>query len=413
MYRKFLALLFVVSLGQVTWSASFDEVSETLARAEALYYEADFNKSIELLLRVDKLLQPQADHLQDKVSVKLQLALAYIGLNDNAHGKVYLRELYALDPDYVVDTQRFSPKVVVLAEQAKTEQDEVRCRTVGSDAERQLGMGNAEAVMRLVGPNQGKCAGLASIAASAADLATKAGIDAYKKGEMVDAVEKFRTALQLNSAHELATQYMELTQSKLQLNAERVLLEWRKDFDGGEFVLAATAYRRLVSVSGPAAINQVRAEYRKTLTDLVESWNEACANNDASTMEKIRLRVTELLPEPSIGEDILAKMTTCTSTGCIQMNPQLALARLRSRVDPDFSPTVRSQIKVSPITVRVKLRISATGDVSASEPQGGNALLYSALLNAVDRWKFSPAIVQGEARCVDTEIPIVITLKGN
>src|SRR5215467_3824047 len=147
MYRKFLALLFVVSLGQVTWSASFDEVSETLARAEALYYEADFNKSIELLLRVDKLLLPQADHLQDKISVKLQLALAYIGLNDNAHGKNYLRELYALDPDYVVDTQRFSPKVVVLAEQAKTEQDEVRCRTVGSDAERQLGLGNAEAVM--------------------------------------------------------------------------------------------------------------------------------------------------------------------------------------------------------------------------------------------------------------------------
>jgi len=127
-------------------------------------------------------------------------------------------------------------------------------------------------------------------------------------------------------------------------------------------------------------------------------------------MEDVRHQVNELLPDTTFVADILEKMTMCAHTGCIQMTSQLALARLRTRVDPEFSPYIRAQIKVSPITVRVKARISEKGDVVSSEPQGGNAILYGPIRTAFDRWKFSPAIVQNEARCVETEIPIVITL---
>jgi tetratricopeptide (TPR) repeat protein len=412
MLRNILTFLVIVSLAPTALAAAVDEISETLMRAEGLYYEAEFTKSIELLLRLDQQLRPQSDHSQEKITVKLQLALGYIGLNDSSEAKAHFRDLFALEPDYSVDPQRFSPKVVALAEQAKAEQTEIRCRTVSTDAERQFGAGNTEAVMRLVASNQAKCSGLAPIAANTADLLFKQGLDAYRKAQISDALQKFRWALQLQPRHELAAQYVELTESKLQLDADRTVLAWRKNFDAGEFVLAAKDYRQLVAVSSPDTVNQVRAEYRKALSGLVESWNRACASNDVVTLEKIRARVTELMPEPSLGEDVLDRLT-CTHTGCIQMSAQLALMRLKTRVDPDFPAFVRAQIKVSPVTVRVKTRISETGDVTASEPQGGNAILYNAVRAAVDRWKFSPAIVQGEARCVDTEIPIVISVKEN
>src|SRR5215471_11402558 len=129
MFRKIVVMLCGICAALSAWSMPLDEISETLARAEALYYEADFTKSIELLSRVDKLLRPQPDRQQEKVNVKLHLALGYIGLNDNNQAKVYFRELYALDPDYVIDPQQFSPKVIQFAERAKIEQNEIRCKT--------------------------------------------------------------------------------------------------------------------------------------------------------------------------------------------------------------------------------------------------------------------------------------------
>jgi tetratricopeptide (TPR) repeat protein len=413
MFRRMLALLFVVTVSRPAWSAPpTDEVSETLERAEALYYQADFAKSIELLLRVDELLRSQQDHLQDKINVKLQLALAYVGLNDNTQAKRYFGELYALDSDHPIDPQMFSPKIIQLADQARTEQDELRCRTSLTDAERQLGIGNAEGVRQLITTRQAKCSALAALAPRTADLFLKGGLEAYKKAQMVDALHMFRSAVQLNPKLELASQYIDLTQDKLQLDADRVLIAWRKDFAAGEFGGAAKDYRQLLAVSSTETMNDVRSEYRKALTALVEAWNRACAASDAPKMEEIRQRVNELLPDLSIGEDILSKMTSCTPTGCVQMNSAIALARLKSRVDPEFPAFVRSQVKGS-VTVRVKTRINEKGEVISSEAVSGNPILFNGVRAAVDRWKFIPTLLQGEPRCVDSEIPIVITFTAN
>ena len=70
--------------GRFTFGASVD-VSDALAHAEAFYYEAQFNKAIDLLLPVDELLGAEKEQLDEKMEVKLQLALAYVGLNDTAH----------------------------------------------------------------------------------------------------------------------------------------------------------------------------------------------------------------------------------------------------------------------------------------------------------------------------------------
>src|SRR5262245_56478696 len=155
--RRLVKLLIIVSVTRFVWSTPSDELSEMLARAEALYYEADFEKSVELLLRADQLLQQRAAQPKERADVKLQLALGFIGLNDSARAKSYLSEVYALDTDYLIDPHMFSPKVIRLAEEAKAENNELRCRSLFDDAQRQLGSGNADAVVKLIGSSKAKC----------------------------------------------------------------------------------------------------------------------------------------------------------------------------------------------------------------------------------------------------------------
>src|SRR5207237_2102123 len=98
-----------------------DDFKDALAHAEALYYEARFNDSIQLLMRIDDQLGQNSSRRQEKAATKLQLALSHIGLNDIDKAKAFLRELFDVDPDYPLDPQEFSPKVVALAVDAKKE----------------------------------------------------------------------------------------------------------------------------------------------------------------------------------------------------------------------------------------------------------------------------------------------------
>jgi tetratricopeptide (TPR) repeat protein len=411
MSRNVLVLLIIASVSRSSWSTPSDDPSEMLARAEALYYEADFAKSVELLLQADELLRPESGRLREKTDVKLQLALGFIGLNDSDRAKAYLAQLYAIDPDHRIDPQLFSPKVIRLADEVRAEQNELRCRSVLDEAQRQLGAGNSDALVKLIGSHQTKCSGLAALNPKVAGVVFKEGLEAYKKGQMTEALQKFRASIVLEPEHELAAQYVELTERKLEVTADRALLAWRKNFNAGDFALAARDYHELISVSSSNAIEEIRMEYRRALSVLVDSWHRACANDEAPRMEELRTRVNALLPEPSFAEDILAKMTTCKHTGCIQMNSQQALARLKTRVDPQFPSYLISQFRGVPITVRVKARIDESGSVASTETQGGNPILYSAIRTAVDQWKFTPAVVQGESRCIETEIPVVINVK--
>src|SRR5262245_39999038 len=190
-FRNILALSIIVSGSGSAWSIPADEPSEMLARAQALYFEADFAKSIELLLRADELLQQQSGRQQEKTEVKLQLALGFIGLNDTTRAKAYLEELYALDADHRIDPQIFSPKVIRLAEEAKATQSEVRCKSLSDETQRQLSAGNSAAVVKLIGSSRSNCSALTLLYPKAAELFYKEGLDAYKKAQMEGALQKF------------------------------------------------------------------------------------------------------------------------------------------------------------------------------------------------------------------------------
>jgi hypothetical protein len=266
-------------------------------------------------------------------------------------------------------------------------------------------------VLDLIGSMKLKCSGLSTLEPELAEVLYKTGFEAYKRGDLSTALQNFQTTLRLAPKHELATQYTELTQSKLQVNADRLFIQWQKNFDSHEFGKAGADYRHLVSFNDEAntqLISQAKTEYRKALNGMVESFNKACMMSDTAGMETIRTQISELLPEPAFGEDILGRMTTCTKNGCLQMSSPLAMARLKVRVNPDISPALQNFIRGTQLSVRVKARIDESGNVSVSETQGTNPSVNSAVKTAVEKWKFTPILDQNGSRCVDTEIPIVI-----
>src|SRR5436190_19277915 len=318
MYRYIMTVFVILSSAIAAQATPADEIADILTRAESLYFEAKFRDAVQVLQRADEMLKPQANRVPDKIAVKLQLALAHIGLNETAPAKMRLRELFALDAEYRLDAQQFPPKVLALADEARAEQNELRCQSIRGNARKHLESGNGMAFISLSQAMKGKCKGLEALEPEAAELLYKNGIDAYKAGQFSDALEKFRWALKLAPKHELAAQYVELTQGKLQVNADRQLLEWRKSLEAREFKQAAVRYGQIAAskdAPAPQALTQMRADYRNSVAAQLESWNRSCAAGDTAAVDSIREQLPEHFADASMGEDLLAQMNSCVKKG--------------------------------------------------------------------------------------------------
>jgi len=435
-----IAFVLLTAFQSINQPAPVDEIKDALAYAEALYYGARFSESIAVLSRVDGTLSAQQGRIKEKMDTKLRLALAYIGTNDTAKAKAYLVEMYGLDSNYVLDPEQFSPKVLSVAAEAKIEQTKVQCKSIESDARTYLDAGKTTALSTLFQASRSKCPALAALQPEAAEVFYRAGVAAYRRGEFSNALSNFDTAVALSPEHELALQYIDLTQIKLQLSEDRLLLQWQRDFDGGHFTDAAKEYRELVSLSNgrnTPATTHATDEYRKALSSLVDTWNRSCPLADSSSLTTLRSQIAELLPQPAFGEDIRAKMSACTESNktvkmtaaadvqtapvanavqadntCLEMPSQVALTRLKTRVDPTITNELRQYLKYNQqVVVRVKARISESGEVtSATVNAEGNPVLKNVVRNAVTQWKFTPTRDQSGVRCVDTEIPFAIKM---
>src|SRR5262245_43032248 len=199
-----LALLMIVPVCSYGWPGPPDETREMLARAEKLYEGADFEKSIDLLLRVDEMLQKQPGSTDEKALTKMQLALSFIGMNNNDRAKTYFLDLFEIDPDYQLDTENLAPKVIALADEARAERMATRCQSRLDEAQNLLRSGNSDAVVKLIASNSGRCPAITSLATKAADLIYKEGLESFRKSQLTDALKKFRSALNLDPMNELA-----------------------------------------------------------------------------------------------------------------------------------------------------------------------------------------------------------------
>jgi len=461
-----------------------DQIKEALARAEALYFEAKFNESIQLLSQGNETLKSQPNRVKERVATKFQLALANMGLNNAAAAKSFLVEIFALDPDFTVDAQQYSPKVVTLSNEAKAEQNIARCKAAVDDAKKNLASGDSGNLLTILQTMKPKCPDLAAIEPDAAELVFKKGLNDYKQGFLPGALQSFRAALSLAPKHEMAAQYLELTETKLQVAGDRVLLDFQRNFQARQFKQAAAVYRQIAAFNDPnntQTLNTMGNEYRKALDPLVEAFNKACTSGDTIKGSEIRDQITELIPDPTFAPELRSKMVTCTppppppvvtapaptlpvtpapadtkvassrveprtspsapksepkpsasapkpdakssastkpdsdggvpSRSCFQMESQLALHRLKTRVEPTFTPQALMYLQNSQVTVTVKVRIEENGSVTVLEATGAHALVTSSVRNAVGSWKFTPAMDEKGPRCVDTDLPIVISRK--
>jgi len=426
MFRHFAVVLVVLNafssvLAQAQISP--ESIQSTLSQAEGLYFEARFRESIQLLIPLDQALQEQPNQIKGRVKVKLQLALDHIGLNETAQAKARFSELCGLDANFDLDPLQFAPKVITLFTEARNDTNHAKCQTVCDEAARLLDERNATALLKLIQTAGDACTCLQALGKDAADLFYREGLDAYKRSDFVQALQDFKTALSFNPQHELATQYIDLTQTKVQLAVDRLVLEWRKHFAAREYPQAIVSYRQLESASladkGTAALDQIRGEYRNSVTAIADSWKRSCADRTAVTPDAAREQATLMLPEPGIAKDILAQIGPCepaattpanavsavSSEGCLQMNAQLALTRLKNRVDPEIP---RSARPAAPIKIVMKVKIDEAGNVAVKDVQGTNSFLNDRVKTAISQWKFVPALAAGKARCIDTELPIVL-----
>src|SRR6478609_10738128 len=99
MFGCFFAVWTIISVGSSQTLAQ-EDVAAALDRAERLYYDAQFEQTITLLSPVEASLESQSALLDEKVRVKVLLALAYIGLNDTAKAKALFKDVSGLDPNF-------------------------------------------------------------------------------------------------------------------------------------------------------------------------------------------------------------------------------------------------------------------------------------------------------------------------
>jgi len=149
-------------LALLIWAAALQSptpelVANTLSRAQALYYDASFQESIDSLLPLDKALGSDDKRTKEKIDIKLQIALAHVGLGQMPEATRRFGEICALDPDYSLDPKKFAPKVVSAFEEAKEENEKVQCRVLCAEADKLLDAEYAAALLSLVLQRRTRC----------------------------------------------------------------------------------------------------------------------------------------------------------------------------------------------------------------------------------------------------------------
>ena len=280
MFRYVVATIAIITSLQV--AASQDDFIATLARAEQLYYEARFGEAIDLLLPVDAAHRSQQEGPENKIKVKLQLALAYIGLSETSAARDRFVEIVDLDPGYTLDPRRYSEKVTALFNEVKEERNRNRCRTICMEGDKLLDISDAPSLLAQIQSAGADCVCLEATALDAAEHFYEQGLEAYKQQDFTSALENFRFALSFRPEHNLAGSYIQLTLDKLRLAADQLFLEWRQNFDARQFAIAAAAFHRLqlANIEGSAKnqLNQAATVYRESVSRIVDEWMQACAS---------------------------------------------------------------------------------------------------------------------------------------
>jgi tetratricopeptide (TPR) repeat protein len=305
------------------------------------------------------------------------------------------------------NSKEFPPKVIDLFTEAKALCAQSQCNKTCGQIEPLIAKGDFNAAQGLLNSDS-QCPCAANARTALANARYKKGQDLYASGRFAEAAAEFAAVQALDGTHELAGEYLKLSQQRLDLSLQQAFSDWRISFESRQFDRAADFYDKIRSNAGPAATQlaaQIEGEYRRILSGLVASWKVACSNADAARMDALRREVSATAPRSELSASTLAEMEQCTHKACMLSEPALAINRLTTRVNPVIDPNLQRYITRG---IRVAIQIDVDGRVTVRQITNANARVAEALKSAVEQWRFYPAIVENQPRCVDTELPITL-----
>jgi tetratricopeptide (TPR) repeat protein len=408
MVRFLLVIWLTASLASSQTKAQVD-VRPALSRAEALYYDANYQQVIDLLSPVAVALQSEPNREGDKISIQLYLAQAYVGLNRTSEAKEHFEAIAALDPSYALNPRQYSSKILSLFADAKAE---VQCTTFCKATSQAIDNGDYKPLLERLSAGGKQCACVLALASDTTDHLYSQGLAAYEKDDFPGALDKFRILLQFEPDHKLAIEYSDLARAQLSLTADRIFLQWQHNIEAGAFEEAASTYRELLSIKGDEGVSprlvQARTHYQAMVPQLYDEWAKACQGGNAAAMDRLRKQARALPADVIPTEEVLGRLK-CAQRGCVRLDATAVMPHLTRRVEPRISPNLQRVVEKSgPLTVYVQAKISEEGAVSVIETQGIDPGIRESVRTAVKDWKFSPTTVEDEARCVDTILSVVV-----
>ena len=109
------------------------------------------------------------------------------------------------------------------------------------------------------------CPDLAGMDSVVVDVLYQRAVESTKTAQYSEALRLFEAVLKLSPNNDLATQYIAIVNNRVQLETERLALQWQKNFAAREFAAATAPYRELKSIGQPASaevIERIDADYR-------------------------------------------------------------------------------------------------------------------------------------------------------
>jgi tetratricopeptide (TPR) repeat protein len=405
---KAVLLLLFVCLWLPAQEAPKDDVSSSLSAAQELYHQAQFEDAARLLKQIEPRLSSLPARVEDFKTLKLYEALIDVALNDSANAKARFLELLALEPAFSLNSEEHAPKVIGIFTDARKSYLEGQCKAACTECEAATKAGDLQKAINIIKPFRLECECARKISGSLAVSLVERGSAAFQVQDYPRALKEFKIALDADPNNAAAAEYSARITNQLEKAAADGLVEWKTYFESRDYAKANAAYERVKAISVDARSNAadvIQSEYRNLFDRDRQLWADACSREDALTMDSLRQEVRAVDPSGNLNRDLLRQIQSCPVSGCTQVASVTALSRLKSRVDPKVDAALR------PYTTKiaVKIRIDDKGKVSVLDIDNpaGNRLVSEAVSDAVQLWKFDPALAaRSESRCVITDFLI-------
>ena len=405
--QAIIALLVALSV-QLSMPAAHgqEDISKELSRAESLYYEAEFQSSLDLLLSLEKRVAI-AGRRDDQLKIDFYLSLVYLGLSQQEIAKSKMVKVCSVDPHYAPNSSQYSPKVNALFEDAKATCRENHCEEICRPAVSLIKEGRLDAAEARLRTASHSCPCAVAAAGAINEARLLEAKKLYANEKFAEAAKAFGAILDSDKNHQIAREYLGLSRQRLEFSAAQFAFsQWREAFNSRRFTEAALAYEKLRSASSEPTARQLartaESEYQTALSALAGSWKTACENRNRTKMDQLRQEAVNLASGQAFGTDTLLQMQQCTPRPCLFGDPALAMRRLRTRVNPQIDANLWPYLAQA----RVNIEIDQTGAVTVKNVSNADGRFADELKTALEKWKFYPAILDNQARCVETQLPI-------